>query len=583
MAAIDLRRGLEHSGRGWGQERADVADGFDSEMQEWEDQLQDMQKKIEELYNEVQARRGGSDLTTDKQKNGDALEFGLGHHSNGFFDVSSHRTHGAKGNPVTTATAPKHHGNGFGCGYGPNGYGYPAGHQNGGYGYRCHGNGVASEIGDLLQDYLGQSKDMKRRNNGARHVHFNDTIAVSRDLPKHQDEARSSGGNGRNCHNHPSGSVEETKNHKNRMSQTKGSTDKENTCAKPPLRQRDPSPSAPPRSASQQHPGMHCDSPVLDRKSFGQGALADRKCGSPSVLRKFGAMLHENEGKTLTDSGVVTHRDPSPESPKVSTPGCQRRAQGAPTAASRAPTRVSAAQKCQAVDSDALTPESAPGQERGLGAPDSGRQGSHAEQQQRAVYGYPAGPQPAQRRAQVAGSPKPRPRADSGSERDAERVGGRRGCTPSRYGEQPRADYKALGGGQRNQRGQGEGTSGGRGRDDGLMELLDMLDIQHEYSAGSRGGHAAYRQDPPQINPAESSTATHTNSFSRPARPANQRPPSRWASCTLSAKITAPSGPMYRPPSPLARPASPMARTPSPALKHKSPICYSRQIETVIM
>ena len=49
MAAIDLRRGLERGGRGWGQERADAPDGFDSEMQEWEDQLQDMQKKIEEV------------------------------------------------------------------------------------------------------------------------------------------------------------------------------------------------------------------------------------------------------------------------------------------------------------------------------------------------------------------------------------------------------------------------------------------------------------------------------------------------------------------------------------------------------
>ncbi|XP_056437400.1 serine/arginine repetitive matrix protein 1-like [Gadus chalcogrammus] len=535
MAAIDLRRGLEHGGRGWGPERADATDGFDSEMQEWEDQLQDMQKKIEELYNEVQARRGGSDVTTDKQKNGDALAFGLGHagHSR-YYD-------GATGDHlVTAATAPKRHGggNGFGCGYGrgPDGYGYAADHRNGGYGYGCHGNGVASEIGDLLQDYLGQGKDMRRKNNGARRVHFNDTIAVSRDLPKPQDDGRSGAGNGRNCHSQPSGSVEETENHKNRTSRTK---DKENTCAKPPLRQRDPSPSsAAPRPAPQPHPpagGAHCDSPALDRKPFGQGQLADRKCGSPSVLRKFGAMLHENEGKTLTECGVVTRRDACPESPKASTPGSQRRA--------RAPA------------ADALTPESEPGQRR---------------------------------RAPVAGSPKPRPRADSGTERDA---GGRRGgCAPSRYGEQPRADFKAPGGGggQRNQRGQGaqgEGPSGGRGRDDdALMELLDMLDIQHEYSAaGPRGGHAAHRQGPPQVIPAESSTATHTNNFSRPARPANQRPPSRWASRTPSAKITAPSGPMYRPPSPLARPASPLTRSPSPAPKHKSPICYSRQIETVIM
>lgn len=33
----------------WGGERADLLDSFDSEMQEWEDQLQDMQRKIEEV------------------------------------------------------------------------------------------------------------------------------------------------------------------------------------------------------------------------------------------------------------------------------------------------------------------------------------------------------------------------------------------------------------------------------------------------------------------------------------------------------------------------------------------------------
>lgn len=49
MAAIDLERGLEHSGCGWGQERPELMDNFDSEMQEWEDQLQDIQRKIEEV------------------------------------------------------------------------------------------------------------------------------------------------------------------------------------------------------------------------------------------------------------------------------------------------------------------------------------------------------------------------------------------------------------------------------------------------------------------------------------------------------------------------------------------------------
>ncbi|CAL8394780.1 unnamed protein product [Arctogadus glacialis] len=98
-----------------------------------------------------------------------------------------------------------------------------------------------------------------------------------------------------------------------------------------------------------------------------------------------------------------------------------------------------------------------------------------------------------------------------------------------------------------------------------------MLEFKHNESdaAGPRGGGG------PQ---GEETARTQTG-----ATAANQRPPSRWASRTPSAKITAPSGPMYRPPGPLARPASPLTRSPSPAPKHKSPICYSRQIETVIM
>lgn len=49
MAAIDLERGLEHGGRGWGKKRPELVDNFDSEMQEWEEQLQDIQRKIEEV------------------------------------------------------------------------------------------------------------------------------------------------------------------------------------------------------------------------------------------------------------------------------------------------------------------------------------------------------------------------------------------------------------------------------------------------------------------------------------------------------------------------------------------------------
>lgn len=49
MAALELHCGPEPGSCVWGGDRADLLDNFDSEMQEWEDQLQDMQRKIEEV------------------------------------------------------------------------------------------------------------------------------------------------------------------------------------------------------------------------------------------------------------------------------------------------------------------------------------------------------------------------------------------------------------------------------------------------------------------------------------------------------------------------------------------------------
>lgn len=110
---------------------------------------------ISQLYNEVQARRGANDITAGNQKNGSELECGRGFHGN------SHHGKNHSG-PITV---PHHHSNG--CNYSASGYSYPGRHQNG-YTY-CHSNGV-SEIGDLLQDYLGQGKQVSRKNNGTRHV-----------------------------------------------------------------------------------------------------------------------------------------------------------------------------------------------------------------------------------------------------------------------------------------------------------------------------------------------------------------------------------------------------------------------------
>lgn len=56
----------------------------------------------------------------------------------------------------------------------------------------------------------------------------------------------------------------------------------------PPTKEIEPSAPEPP-------PDRRCRSPCIHRK-----------CNSPSVVRKFEAMLQENEGKILTDSGIVS-------------------------------------------------------------------------------------------------------------------------------------------------------------------------------------------------------------------------------------------------------------------------------------
>ncbi|XP_051574188.1 uncharacterized protein KIAA0408-like [Myxocyprinus asiaticus] len=58
-AAMDLRCRLDNSERGWVKEKSELLERFDSERKEWENQLMDMQRKIEELYDEVKAQHEG--------------------------------------------------------------------------------------------------------------------------------------------------------------------------------------------------------------------------------------------------------------------------------------------------------------------------------------------------------------------------------------------------------------------------------------------------------------------------------------------------------------------------------------------
>ncbi|KAJ8009210.1 hypothetical protein DPEC_G00086530 [Dallia pectoralis] len=519
MAAIELQRGVARSGRGWGTERVETQDGFDSEMQEWEEQLQDMQRKIEEIYNEVQARRGGNDVIMDKGK------IPRMHHGNGFSDPSGCHNYSTTTHP----SGVDHHSNGFN--HSPNGYGDPGNRQNGSYNFS--NSNSAYKLGDLLQDYLGHGHGKTRKAK----VALNNITKGSHDQSDQQEEMRQRLP-GKDRIGQVRFADEETENRKNKVSHRKSSPcrdlNKENTGAKPPIRQRD-GPPVPPRSTSQMAPSE--TSPVLDRMSHTTGILVDRMCGSPSVLRKFGAMLQENEGKTLTDTGVVTNQVPSDK--KCPTPVCQRKGLVSSLTSGNIPV-----QKCQ-IDSNVLTAETDCHLGKARGASMSSY--SHSKESR-------------------AGSH--RPTLAEGSTKPMVQV-------------EPRVDYKNL----------SESHVGAqmirKGRpvvgQNGLIELLDMLDIDHEYSSITRTTQTAYSQDTQQLRPDESSLATHTWNFSRPARPANQRPPSRWACRTPMTLISALSDPVSHPPSPLAHTPSPVERTPSPALKNQSFCSYLLHTETVIM
>ncbi|XP_029959314.1 protein SOGA3a isoform X2 [Salarias fasciatus] len=70
-AAMDLRCRLEHNERDWLKEKSELLERFEVERREWENQLKDMQKKIEELYCEVRVKRGGIRLEGARQDDDD--------------------------------------------------------------------------------------------------------------------------------------------------------------------------------------------------------------------------------------------------------------------------------------------------------------------------------------------------------------------------------------------------------------------------------------------------------------------------------------------------------------------------------
>lgn len=84
-------------------------------------------------------------------------------------------------------------------------------------------------------------------------------------------------------------------------------------------------PPVPPRISSRSLSAeLHIESPASTLSTcHSPCGLLDRKCSSPSIVRKFGAMLQENEGKVLVDGAIVPCS--APQSSKCNIGCCHSR------------------------------------------------------------------------------------------------------------------------------------------------------------------------------------------------------------------------------------------------------------------
>ncbi|KAG7469923.1 hypothetical protein MATL_G00133930 [Megalops atlanticus] len=380
-AAMDLRCRLEHSERGWAREKTELLERFDAERKEWESQLRDMQRKIEELYNEVKARREGGDNEPDRGTQSGVLRLSLqststsssvltdppdshsntdsgppDQHSNGYSDPPDQPDHHSKGRGEPTDR--------------PNScYGHPLDrkHQSrGDPGDHHDDSGRDSGMAELeliLQSCLEQGFESgppstrqqayvspistfsygsdKKRNTMALNAALREIARVSQELCSYQDEIRKKSEDKRSRTDSFLEDLEELENLKNKagngdtlfsptqwcdqfqvpeeqnwISWERVNMDpsKADEGAKAPQRKSE-APPVPPRTTSWYRnsptaPELELPVPEsTDLKCHSPCVLADRKC--PSVLRKFGAMLQENEGSTLTDSGVIVSTAPA--------------------------------------------------------------------------------------------------------------------------------------------------------------------------------------------------------------------------------------------------------------------------------
>ncbi|MGH0165325.1 UNVERIFIED_CONTAM: hypothetical protein FKN15_049104 [Acipenser sinensis] len=352
-AAMDLRKQLESSERGWGREKGELLQRFDMERKEWESQLKDMQRKIEELYHEVKARRESNLNVQEHGTCDEVLRLNL--HSptsessclNGTTDQKLpciSETDAPERDEILcklegiTISTPGGHDPAFVNHFNNKSFQETTGFHNNNNNTTCgHDkkkytstlNAALKEIAKVSEELCSYQDEIRQKSNLSNHSNRTHSISVLEEYEDAQNEKNKAGPRCEPNNEIPafnpewSGDLRVTEEENNRfnwacmnMDTSDGFVNSADTEAKlPPMKKE--APPVPPRTTSWylmnpvtqkavDHPVAEVSKPWKPQDSF-----SDRKCNSPLVLKKFGALLQENEGKTFIDSGIFTNVVPA--------------------------------------------------------------------------------------------------------------------------------------------------------------------------------------------------------------------------------------------------------------------------------
>ncbi|TRY53711.1 hypothetical protein DNTS_020262 [Danionella cerebrum] len=358
--AMDLHCRLEESEREWASERAELIERFERERSDWEMQIQDMQSRIQELYNEVKVHRSKKSLRPITEG-----QFALRLSSSSASTLSSAPTYPSEANiyeypealtqqsnaSITSQPSQLSHDDSESSDTSRNDQNYlkiVAEQQavditeleeilENCRREKVRHTPVVSGQDELLKPFRPfQSMDITcgsdKKNNTALNAALKEIALVSEELCSFQDDTRKlpdikrSQSDSTFFLSEP-GLVERVKDNlemedtvlylKN-MSEDLKSLDEQywtnRECDNLHQEIRRQAPAIPVRSTS-----WYVSSPVALETEGSEaehgckwaGSHSDRKYTSPAIVRKFEAMLQENEGKILTDSGSITTNNES--------------------------------------------------------------------------------------------------------------------------------------------------------------------------------------------------------------------------------------------------------------------------------